>query len=59
MRKLKLGDKIKTDSTDEEGIVIALDDRDDEFAKVKVRFYDIVFRGTEWFFESSLNKIIE
>ncbi len=58
MRKYKIGDQVKKDILDDEGIVIAIDDREDEYAKVKVRFNNI-FIGTEWVFESMLDKVIK
>ncbi len=58
MNKFKIGDKVKTDITDDEGIVIALDDRSDGYAKVKVKFKGW-FGGTSWEFANMLNHIIE
>lgn len=55
--KYKIGDRVKTDITNKEGVVIATDDRDDQFAMVKVKF-DGFFGGTAWKFESQLNRVL-
>lgn len=57
MKKYKIGDIVKTDITDKEGVVIATDDRQDEFAKVKIKFNGI-FGETSWEFESMVRKIL-
>jgi len=57
MNKFKIGDRVKTDITDKEGVVIATDDRDDQFAKVKVKF-DGFFGGTRWKYASTLSRIL-
>lgn len=56
--KYKIGDKVKTNISDEEGIVIATDDVQDKYAKVKVKFNNF-FRTTSWEFECCLNRILE
>lgn len=54
--KYKIGDRV-INSLNDEGTVIATDNRTDEFTKVKVKF-DGFFGQTEWWFESMLDKII-
>lgn len=58
MKNYKIGDRVKMSMTDEEGVVIATDDRTDEFRKLKVKF-DGIFGRTSWKFESMLCKIIK
>ncbi len=54
--KYKIRDRVKTSTGDKEGTVMATDDREDEYSKVKVRF-DGILEGTEWWFESMLDGI--
>jgi hypothetical protein len=55
--KYKIGDRVKTKITDREGVVIAVDDLANEFAKVKVKFNGF-FANSSWMFESMLTRIL-
>lgn len=57
MKKYKIGDRVKTDMTNREGVIIATNDTKDEFRMVKIRF-DGWFKVTEWWFESRVKLII-
>lgn len=61
--KYKIGDRV-VDGFDEEGTVVATDDKQDGFSKVKVR-YDSFFGASgriwkhAWIYESMLSRIIK
>jgi hypothetical protein len=57
MKGYKIGERVKSDIRDIEGVIIATDDREDKYRKVKVK-YDSFFEGTRWEFESMVCRII-